>query len=96
MADTGGVPLVPRNPPFCRFCVRASPASCARTSAVENILDSGTPFQNPRSATECGYILLGNQLTVSLRELDLVATPSNRSTAFDSRRYNATSYIHNE
>ena len=40
-------------PPFLSFCAHASPASCARTSAIENVLDSGNPpFQNPRSATE--------------------------------------------
>ena len=31
-------------PPYLSFCTHASPASCARTSAVENILDSGTPL----------------------------------------------------
>ena len=37
--------------PFLSFCVHASPASCACTSAVKTFLDSRTPFQNPRSAT---------------------------------------------
>ena len=47
-----GVPWVPQNP-FLSFWAHASPASCALTSAVKNVLDSGTsPFQNPRSATE--------------------------------------------
>ena len=31
-------------PPFLSFCAHASPASCARTSAVENVLDCGTPL----------------------------------------------------
>ena len=31
-------------PPFLSFCTHASPALCARTSAVENDLDSGTPL----------------------------------------------------
>ena len=75
-----------RGTPFLSFCVRASPASCARTSAVENVLDSGTPpFKildpplQPNTIHHCdcacGYILLGesrNRLTVSLKELDLV------------------------
>ena len=41
-------------PPILSFCAHdASPASCARTSAVKTFLDSGKPpFQNPRSATE--------------------------------------------
>ena len=31
--------------PFLSFCAHASPASCARTSAVENVLDNGQPFK---------------------------------------------------
>ena len=38
-------------PSILSFCAHASPASCAHTSAVENILNSGPPFHNPRSAT---------------------------------------------
>ena len=35
-------------PPFLSFCAHASPASCVHTSAVENVLDSGTPpFLDP-------------------------------------------------
>ena len=30
-------------PPFLSFCAHVSLALCARTSAVENVLDSGTP-----------------------------------------------------
>ena len=38
-------------PPFF-VVLRAWVAGLVRTSAVENVLDSGTPFRNPRSATE--------------------------------------------
>ena len=31
-------------PPLLSFCAHASPALCARTRAVENVLDNGTPF----------------------------------------------------
>ena len=39
---------------FLSFRARALPASCAHTSAAENVLDSGTPFQNHRFTTEMG------------------------------------------
>ena len=42
VADQGGF-LGFRGTPFLSFCAHASPASCARMSAVDNVLDSGTP-----------------------------------------------------
>ena len=42
-----------RGTPLLSFCAHASLISCVRTSAVINVLDSGTPpFHNPRSATD--------------------------------------------
>ena len=49
VVDPGGF-LGFRGTPFLSFCAHAPPASCARTSAVENILDGGIPHL--RSATE--------------------------------------------
>ena len=40
--DPGGS-LGSVEPPLLSFCAHASPASCMRTSAVENVLDSRTP-----------------------------------------------------
>ena len=52
--EVPGGSLGSAEPPFLLFCAHASLASCAHTSAVEKRSGQrNSPFQNPRSATEC-------------------------------------------
>ena len=53
VVDRGGFP-------FLSFCAHVSPASCARTSAVEDVLDSGTPPFRILDLPLVGFTLLAN------------------------------------